>query len=121
MRLPKTDIRNWKNIKTIFFKVITQEEDKFDKTIDQGLSILSDMKEKLKAEGKTILSGDEAFKLYDTYGFPMDLTEEILADDGISVDKDGFAKAMEEQRGESEKSTQDDKLHGRRCDNLSVH
>ncbi len=90
--------------KDYIFKVITQEEDKFDKTIDQGLSILSDMKEKLKAEGKTILSGDEAFKLYDTYGFPMDLTEEILADDGISVDKDGFAKAMEEQRVKARKA-----------------
>ena len=80
------------------FKVLTQEEDKFNKTIDQGLSILASMQDELKAEGKTILSGDDAFKLYDTYGFPLDLTKEILEEAGLSIDEDGFKAAMEEQR-----------------------
>ena len=80
------------------FKVLTQEEDKFNKTIDQGLSILASMQEELKSEGKTVLSGDDAFKLYDTYGFPLDLTKEILEEAGFSIDEDGFKAAMEEQR-----------------------
>ena len=64
--------------KEFIFNVLTQEEDKFNKTIDQGLSILNEMEEKLSAEGKKVLDGADAFKLYDTYGFPMDLTKEIL-------------------------------------------
>lgn len=84
--------------KDYIFKVITQEEDKFNKTIDQGLTILSDMKASLVKEGKTVLDGTDAFKLYDTYGFPIDLTEEILEDDGITVDKEGFTTAMNAQR-----------------------
>ena len=80
------------------FKVLTQEEDKFNKTIDQGLSILASMQEELKAEGKTALSGADAFKLYDTYGFPLDLTKEILEEAGFSIDEAGFKAAMEEQR-----------------------
>ena len=80
------------------FKVLTQEEDKFNNTIDQGLSILASMQEELKSEGKTVLSGDDAFKLYDTYGFPLDLTKEILEEAGFSIDEDGFKAAMEEQR-----------------------
>lgn len=90
--------------KDYIFKVITQEEDKFDKTIDQGLSILSEMKAALLSSGKKILSGEDAFKLYDTYGFPVDLTEEILSDDGIEIDKEGFAAAMEAQRVKARKA-----------------
>ncbi|MBQ2986274.1 MAG: alanine--tRNA ligase [Tyzzerella sp.] len=84
--------------KEFIFKVLTQEEDKFNKTIDQGLSILASMQEELKAEGKTALSGADAFKLYDTYGFPLDLTKEILEEAGFSIDEAGFKAAMEEQR-----------------------
>ncbi len=80
------------------FKVLTQEEDKFNKTIDQGLSILASMQEEMKAAGETALSGENAFKLYDTYGFPLDLTKEILEEAGFSIDEDGFKAAMEEQR-----------------------
>ena len=80
------------------FKVLTQEEDKFNKTIDQGLSILASMQDELKAAGKTALSGADAFKLYDTYGFPLDLTKEILEEAGFSIDEEGFKAAMEEQR-----------------------
>ena len=80
------------------FKVLTQEEDKFNKTIDQGLSILVSMQEEMKATGQTTLSGENAFKLYDTYGFPLDLTKEILEEAGFAIDEEGFKAAMEEQR-----------------------
>ena len=78
--------------------VLTQEEDKFDKTIDQGLSILGQMQDAMKAEGKSCLSGEDAFKLYDTYGFPTDLTEEILAENGFTMDMPGFAVCMQQQK-----------------------
>ena len=78
--------------------VLTQEESKFNKTIDQGLAILNDMAETTKAEGKTELSGEDAFKLYDTYGFPLDLTEEILEEQGFTLDAAGFEAAMKKQR-----------------------
>ena len=85
--------------KKIFInKVLTQEEDNFNKTIDQGLSILADMEEAMKAANETVLSGENAFKLYDTYGFPIDLTKEILEEKGYSVDEAGFKACMEEQR-----------------------
>jgi alanyl-tRNA synthetase len=84
--------------KEFIFKVLTNEENQFNKTIDQGLRILSDMEEEMKAAGEKVLSGENAFKLYDTYGFPLDLTEEILEEKGYGIDKDGFAAAMNEQR-----------------------
>ena len=84
--------------KDYIFKVLTTEEDNFYKTIDQGLVILNDMEEKLISEGKKVLSGDDAFRLYDTYGFPVDLTKEILEEKGLIVDEDGFNAAMEVQR-----------------------
>ena len=79
-------------------KVLSQEEDKFNKTIDQGLSILAQMEEDMKATGTQTLSGADAFKLYDTYGFPLDLTKEILEEKGYGIDEDGFKACMEEQR-----------------------
>ena len=84
--------------KDMIFKVLDEEENKFSATIDQGLSILSDMEEALQKAGKKVLAGKDAFKLYDTYGFPLDLTLEILEEKGYSVDEDGFKQAMEEQR-----------------------
>ncbi len=80
------------------FQVLTQEEDKFNKTIDQGLGILADMEEAMKAAGSKTLSGADAFKLYDTYGFPLDLTKEILEEKGYDIDEEGFRSCMEEQR-----------------------
>ena len=80
------------------FKVLSQEEDKFNKTIDQGLSILAEMEAHMEAKGQKMLSGESTFKLYDTYGFPMDLTKEILEEKGMSVDEAGFKTYMEEQR-----------------------
>ncbi len=87
--------------KEFIFKVLSQEEEKFDKTIDQGLTILSEMQEELKKTGAKVLSGENAFKLYDTYGFPMDLTQEILEEQGFTIDEAGFAKCMEEQRNKA--------------------
>ncbi len=90
--------------KDFIFKVLTQEEEKFAKTIDQGLAILSDMQKEMETKGEKVLSGENAFKLYDTYGFPVDLTEEILEERGFSVDEDGFKKAMEVQRDKARKA-----------------
>ncbi len=84
--------------KDFIFKVLTQEEEKFSKTIDQGLAILSEMEEAMQKSGEKVLSGADAFKLYDTYGFPIDLTQEILEDKGFSIDEKGFQEAMEDQR-----------------------
>ena len=84
--------------KEFIFKVLTNEENQFNKTIDQGLRILGDMEEEMKAAGEKTLSGENAFKLYDTYGFPLDLTKEILEEKGYGIDEEGFQKAMEEQR-----------------------
>ncbi|MBQ5869551.1 MAG: alanine--tRNA ligase [Lachnospiraceae bacterium] len=90
--------------KVMIFKVLTEEEDKFNKTIDQGLAILADMEEAMKAEGTTKLSGADAFKLYDTYGFPLDLTKEILEEKNFEVDEEGFAVCMKEQKEKARKA-----------------
>ncbi len=79
-------------------KVIKIEEERFDATIDAGLSILSTMIEDTKAAGGDILGGEDAFKLYDTFGFPVDLTREIAAEAGLSIDEDGFTSLMKEQK-----------------------
>ena len=79
-------------------KVLGQEEDSFNKTLDNGLTILSEMEEQLKAEGKNVLAGEDAFRLYDTYGFPLDLTKEILEEKGFEIDEEGFHRCMEVQR-----------------------
>ena len=84
--------------KEFIFKVIAKEEDQFNKTIDQGLSILSELETEMAKKGETVLSGDKAFKLYDTYGFPLDLTKEILEEKGLAVDEEGFKASMEVQR-----------------------
>ena len=79
-------------------KVISLEEQRFHATIDAGLSILSEMIESAKKENATELSGDGVFKLYDTYGFPIDLTREIAAEAGLGIDEDTFKALMTEQR-----------------------
>jgi alanyl-tRNA synthetase len=84
--------------KSFIKKVLEEEEERFLKTIDQGLEILGGMEDELKKEGKTCLSGENAFKLYDTYGFPVDLTAEIIGEKGFTYDEDGFKNCMEEQR-----------------------
>ena len=84
--------------KEFILQVLSQEEGKFDKTIDQGLTILTQMQEELEASGAKELKGADAFKLYDTYGFPLDLTLEIMQEKGYTVDEKGFAAAMQEQK-----------------------
>ena len=84
--------------KDFIFNVLLQEEDKFNRTIDQGLTILADMEEELSKKGSKVLAGEDAFKLYDTYGFPIDLTIEILEEKGLSVDEEGFKTCMQEQK-----------------------
>ena len=84
--------------KEYILKLLTIEEDKFNKTIDQGLSILAEMEKYLEKKNTTLLPGEDVFKLYDTYGFPFDLTKEILEEKGFQVDEKGFKEAMEVQR-----------------------
>lgn len=84
--------------KDYIIKLLSIEEDKFNKTIDQGLSILQEMQNNLEKKNLKILPGEDVFKLYDTYGFPFDLTKEILEEKGYQVDEEGFKKSMEIQR-----------------------
>ena len=79
-------------------RVIRVEEENFAKTIDTGLRILNELVESHKEKGETVFSGEDAFKLYDTYGFPLDLTQDILEEQGMTVDEEGFTRLMEEQK-----------------------
>ena len=85
-------------------KVIRVEEENFAKTIDSGLKIFSDMLAQHKAKGETVFSGEDTFKLYDTYGFPIDLTSEMAQDEGLTVDEAGFRAFMEEQKVRARKA-----------------
>ena len=86
------------NRRDFIVKVLTNEEEQFNRTIDQGLGILREMEQKLAESGETVLSGADAFKLYDTFGFPSDLTREILAEKGFTYDEEGFAACMKVQQ-----------------------
>jgi alanyl-tRNA synthetase len=88
-------------------KVIRAEEERFHETLNEGLSILAEMVKAAKAEGKAQLSGQDVFKMYDTYGFPVDLTEDFAAEQGLAVDREGFEQAMEEQRERARAARQD--------------
>ena len=85
-------------------KVVKTEEENFAKTIDAGMKIFADLLAEHKAKGETVFSGADAFKLYDTYGFPVDLTIEMCSDEGMTVDEDEFKKLMEEQRVRARKA-----------------
>ncbi|WP_313960826.1 alanine--tRNA ligase [uncultured Parvimonas sp.] len=80
------------------FKILNAEESKFQETIEQGLGILNSYIEDEKSKNSKILSGEKAFKLYDTYGFPLDLTKEILEEEKMSVDEEAFNKNMQDQK-----------------------
>lgn len=82
-------------------KVVKSEEERFLETLSAGLKIAEEMMNLTKARGQTVLSGADAFKLYDTYGFPLDLTMDLAADCGLSVDREGFDRAMEDQRAKA--------------------
>ena len=88
----------------MILKVLSEEEEKFNKTIDAGMEILSQMVEETKASGKKEFDAQDAFKLYDTYGFPYDLTEEILQERGLTVDRAGFDACMKEQKEKARKA-----------------
>ncbi len=79
-------------------QILSLEEKRFDATIDAGLSILSNLARDVLASGKTVISGDDAFRLYDTFGFPVDLTREIVAEQQLTIDEETFRKLMQAQR-----------------------
>ena len=85
-------------------RVVKTEEENFARTIDAGMKIFGELLEAHKAKGETVFSGADAFKLYDTYGFPIDLTIEMCEDEGMSVDEAGFKAYMEEQRVRARKA-----------------
>ena len=87
--------------KVFINKVVVSEEERFGETLDTGLKMLADTLANLKAKGVNKLSGEDAFKLYDTFGFPLDLTMTIVSEEGMVVDEDGFENAMEEQKTRS--------------------
>ena len=80
---------------TYITKVIRTEEESFARTIDGGMRIFSEMLTEHQAKGETVFSGADAFKLYDTFGFPIDLTAEMAADEGLTVDEEAFRKLMQ--------------------------
>ena len=89
---------NLKENKEYIEKIVSLEEQRFNETIDSGMIILNDYIEEMQASNEKVLKGEKAFKLYDTYGFPIELTEEILEEKGMKVDHDAFKAEMEEQR-----------------------
>lgn len=93
-------------------KVIKLEEEKFEETIDSGIGILKEFVDELESENKKVLSGDKAFKLYDTYGFPLELTLEIVEEKGISIDIDGFNAEMQNQRKRSRAAREESNYMG---------
>ena len=84
--------------KAAISQIILREEERFSETLDKGLRILSEEKDRLRSKGMTVVPGDVVFKLYDTFGFPVDLTADVARDDGFEIDEDGFDRAMEDQR-----------------------
>ena len=88
-------------------KVIKNEEERFHETLNDGLEILSSVIKQAKAEGKDVIAGSDVFKLYDTYGFPVELTEEFVEEEQMKVDHAGFETAMEEQRKRARSARQD--------------
>lgn len=93
--------------KAFIEKVIRTEEERFHETLSEGLVILAQITEQAQKEGQSEISGAHAFKLYDTYGFPLDLTEDYAVEKGLTVDHSGFDKAMEEQRNRARAARQD--------------
>ncbi|WP_019242698.1 MULTISPECIES: alanine--tRNA ligase [Bacillus] len=93
--------------KDFIAKVVKNEEERFHETLHDGLQILGDVMKKELAEGSKVISGKDVFRLYDTYGFPVELTEEYAEEKGMTVDHDGFEKEMEEQRERARAARQD--------------
>ncbi|HEX6989081.1 MAG TPA: alanine--tRNA ligase, partial [Bacillota bacterium] len=89
-------------------EVIRQEEERFHRTLNQGMTLLDELIERTRAEGRDTIAGDDAFMLYDTYGFPLDLTIDAAEERGLAVDRDGFERAMAEQRDRARRAREDD-------------
>ena len=89
---------------SVISEIVQGEEDRFIGTLDQGLPLLDSLINEAKAQGKFLLSGESVFKLYDTYGFPLDLVEEAALEKGLSLDHDGYQEALENQRERARKS-----------------
>lgn len=94
-------------------KLLTVEEENFNKTIEQGLNILNGYIEELEEKGEKVLDGEACFKLYDTYGFPIDLTHEILEEKGLGIDEEGFKVEMEAQRKRAREARGETNYSGR--------
>ena len=90
--------------KEFIFNVLTQEENQFNKTLDQGLSKLNDLEDDMVRNGVRVLAGEDAFRLYDTFGFPVDLTKEILGEKGFDVDETAFDACMKQQKEQARKA-----------------
>ncbi|MEK3645746.1 alanine--tRNA ligase [Aeribacillus sp. FSL K6-2848] len=88
-------------------KVIKNEEERFHETLHEGLAILADVIKKQKGQGSRIIPGEDVFRLYDTYGFPVELTEEYAQDEGMELDYEGFEREMEHQKERARKARQD--------------
>ncbi len=101
-------------------KVIKAEEDKFEITIDQGMVILNNFISSIKNENKNIIPGSMVFKLHDTYGFPLDLTREIVVENGLEIDEEGFIKKMNEQKQKAREAFKNKVCVGWNEDNYSV-
>ncbi|WP_310833261.1 alanine--tRNA ligase [Paenibacillus pedocola] len=104
-------------------KIIRTEEERFHETLSDGLAILGEISAKAKADGLGTIAGADAFKLYDTYGFPFDLTEDFASEQGLTVDREGFDAAMQEQRDRARAARQDNasmKIQGGALAELTV-
>jgi alanyl-tRNA synthetase len=93
-------------------QILQREEERFSETLDNGLKILQEEMEQLKAKGKKVLPGDVAFKLYDTFGFPLDLTEDIVREEGLTIDLEGFERSMAGQRKRARESREGEMREG---------
>src|ERR1700730_7953818 len=88
-------------------RVIRTEEERFHETLSDGLAILADLCEKARGQDRSEIAGPDAFKLYDTYGFPFDLTEDYATEQGMTVDREGFDASMQEQRDRARAARQE--------------
>ncbi len=98
--------------KDYIYKILTVEEERFYATIDTGMELLKEKINELKQANSTILKGENAFKLYDTYGFPFELMKEILEEENMSVDEDAFLKEMEKQKNKARSAREEDTYMG---------
>lgn len=104
LKTAREAIRSCREKASYITKVIRNEEENFLRTLDSGMRIFGEMLEMHKEHGQTVFSGSDAFKLYDTYGFPIDLTTEMIEDEGMSVDLHAFQDLMEEQKQRARKA-----------------